>query len=96
VDFLNDPSKRRLLVTLITTALASLAPKLGITQDTVELLVGLAIAYVTGGNIKEALVRRAEAAGKAAAEGVTPETARKVLLDAIASEKAKAETEAKP
>jgi ribosomal protein L12E/L44/L45/RPP1/RPP2 len=95
VDWLNDPSKRRLLVTLLTTLLASLAPRLGITQDTVELLVALAIAYVTGGNIKEALVKRAEAAGKAAAEGVTPEAARRVLLDAIAAEKEKAEKEAK-
>jgi hypothetical protein len=51
---------------------------------------------VTGGNLKEALVKRAEAAGKAAAEGVTHEAARKVLLDAIAAEKEKTEKEAKP
>lgn len=94
MDFLNDPSKRRLLVVLMTGLLGSLQQKLGISQDTLNLLIELAMVYVGMSNVKDAVVKRAEAAGKSAASGVSQDAMRQLILAAIADEKSKQAAEA--
>lgn len=87
MDLINDPSKRRLLVVLLTGLLAGLQTKLGLSQDTLDMLIGLAMTYVGSGNIKDAVVKSAEAKGKSAAESVTAANMRSLILAAIAAEK---------
>lgn len=58
-----NPTFRRFLVFIVTALAALLQKKLGleVPADTVEMVVGLAIAYITGSNLKDALVAQAKA-----------------------------------
>lgn len=71
---LTDPSQRRLLVVLLAPLFALLSSKFGIVLSDLdkELVIGLAAAYILGGNAKEAAIARAKAAETAAAAKVAP------------------------
>lgn len=90
-EFLQSPSFRRLLVTMLTPALILMKDKLGIevSQESIDALIGLAISYVLGSNLNDMVTKRAVDAGKVAADKVISlEDARAVLAAAAAAEKA--------
>jgi len=80
-----DPSNKRLLA-LLTAPLFALLSKylhIDVTPEVQELLIVSVITYIGGSHVKEAVVKRAEAAGAAAASAVqTPDDAAKALADA--------------
>lgn len=67
--FVDNGSLRRMVVTAVTMGAVLLNRKLGLDIDPgqQELLVYLAMAYVTGSNAKEAMLARAKKAGDDAA-----------------------------
>lgn len=84
-----DPSNRRLLALVAGVLTPMLNDKLGlnIPGDQVLAVLGLAAAYITGSNWKEAQLAHADAAGASAAAAVTDPAA--VLKGAAAAEAAK-------
>jgi hypothetical protein len=71
--FVENGTLRRLVVTAVAMGAVVLNKKVGLELDTgtQDLLVYLAMTYITGSNAKEAMVARAKAAGDAAAAAVT-------------------------
>lgn len=71
--FVDNGTLRRLVVTAVAMGAVVLNKKAGLDLDsgTQDLLVYLAMTYITGSNAKEAMVARAKAAGDAAAASVT-------------------------
>jgi len=83
-----NASLRRLVVTLLAPLFVFANSKFGInvSPEVQELVVGLFIAYVLGSNAKEAVIAKAQAAGKAAADAVTADNAAAVVRDAAKPE----------
>ncbi len=71
--FVDNGTLRRVVVTAVAMGAVLLNKKAGfdLDQGTQELIVYLAMTYLTGSNVKEAMVARAKAAGDAAAAAVT-------------------------
>jgi hypothetical protein len=79
-----DPSNKRLLALLSAPLFLVLKDKLGLelTPEVQELLIASVMTYILGSHTKEAIVKRAEALGSAAAATVvTPSDAAKALAD---------------
>lgn len=82
---MTDPSTKRFLSLLLAPLFLLAKTKLGIEipESVQDLLIVSIITYVGGSHLKEAVVKRAEAAGAAAATAVTtPEQAAAALSDA--------------
>ena len=77
-------SLRRVIAGLVAMVSVVANKKLGleISEDMQANLVYLAMAYIATSNAKEAMVKRAQEASKAAAVAVKPEEAEAVLKDA--------------
>lgn len=71
--FVDNGSLRRMIVTAVAFGAVLLNKKVGLDIDPgqQELLVYLAMAYITGSNAKEAMFARAKKAGEDAASAVT-------------------------
>lgn len=86
---LKDPSTRRFIVIIATLATPFLKNKLGLDQETVELIVEGGLAYLLLSNGKQVMVANAEAKGAAAAQSVKLEDVQAIIKQAIEAEKAK-------
>lgn len=76
-----DPGAKRFLSLLLAPLFLLLKTKLGIDvpESVQDLLVVSVITYVGGSHFKEAIVKKAEATGAAAAGAVTPGSAASVV-----------------
>lgn len=81
---LENPSTRRLLALVagVVTPILNQKLSLNIPDDQVLAVLGLALAYITGSNWKEAALAKADAAATQAAGAVTPTTAAAIVTAA--------------
>lgn len=84
MEFLNDASNKRFVALIAGIVFPFVQQKLGINvdHDTQIALLGMIIAYIAGSHTKEAVVARAETAGRVAAETVTQNNAADVIKEA--------------
>lgn len=86
-----DAGAKRFLSLLLAPVFLLLKNKLGldVPESVQDLLVVSVITYVGGSHFKEAVVRKAEASGVAAAAAVTPESAPGIIRGAAGVEEPK-------
>lgn len=84
MEFLNDASNKRFVALIAGIVFPFVQQKLGINvdHDTQIALLGMIIAYIAGSHTKAAVVARAEASGKAAADTVTEQNAADTIKEA--------------
>lgn len=73
---------RRLVVMALGLTSVVFGRKLELDDSQLQMVVALISVYIAGSNAKEIMVKRAKAAGDAAAAGVTDENAVSIVKDA--------------
>ena len=85
MDFISNPSVRRILVTIAGVAAVSLNKKFGLGLEAADIATigGIVISYILGSNANAA-IQGAAKAGQAAAVEATPDAIQKAVADAVA------------
>ena len=84
MDFISNPSVRRILVTLAGVAAVSLNKRFALGLEATDILTigGIVASYILGSNANAA-IQGAAKAGQAAAEAATPDAVQKAIADAV-------------